>query len=187
MACSSHRYCRLEVFGAVIYHHPAENPNVTYGILQSRKLFEDLGTFNLVRGLREVRRVQLAKEERELNSASKPKVKTSVDDLELGDPSAEKARLLQTEGASRPDIQEAELDSGSARASEEVLTAVLPPSSDNPYDLPASPMSEKVRGKMRERSSLSSETVNSLDRVPLNIGRNGFVPTQEWVTSWQQG
>jgi hypothetical protein len=154
--------------------------------LQSRKLFEDLGTFNLARGLREVRRIQLAKEEREKNSATKPKV--NVEDLELGDPGAEKARLLQNEGATRPDAQEANPDSGSARASEEVLTAaVLSPTSDNPYDPPASPISEKARGKMRERRSLSVETVSSLDRVPLSIGRNGFVPTQEWVTSWQQG
>lgn len=179
--------CRLEVFGAIIYHHPAENPNVTYGILQSRKLFEDLGTFNLARGLREVRRVQLAKEERE-NLGGKPKVKAVVDDVELGDPGAEKARLLQNEGAMRPDIDEGSLDCDGVRASEEVLTAAGPsPSSDNPYDPPASPISEKARGKMRERRSLSVETTSSLDGVSLNIGRNGFVPTQEWVTSWQQG
>jgi hypothetical protein len=49
-----------------------------------------------------------------------------------------------------------------------------------------SPKSEKARGKMRARS-LSVETISSLDRAPLAIGKNGFVPTQEWVTSWQQG
>jgi hypothetical protein len=129
----------------------------------------------------------LVKEEREV-SATNPKAKGAVDDLELGDPGAEKARLLHNEGATRPDTQEANQDGDGTRTSEEVLTAApLSPSSDNPYDSPGSPVSEKVRGKMKERRSLSVETVGSLDRVPLNIGRNGFVPTQEWVTSWQQG
>ena len=130
----------------------------------------------------------MAKEERERNSAINPKAKGVVDDLELGDAGAEKARLLHNEGATRPDAQESNQDSDSTRTSEEVLTAaVMSPSSDNPYDSPASPVSEKARGKMKERRSLSVETVSPLDRVPLNIGRNGFVPTQEWVTSWQQG
>ncbi len=172
------------MFSAVIRYHPAENPNITYGILQSRKIFEDLGTFNLARGLREVRRIQLAKEEREKNLMDpKAKTKAIVDDVELADAGAEKAMLLQNEGATQQPDFEVSL---SARTSEEVLTtSAVSPSSDNPYDTPA--ISEKVRGKMRERSSLSVDTMNSLDRVPLSIGRNGFIPTQEWVTSWQQG
>jgi len=129
----------------------------------------------------------MAKEEREKNSPTNAKVKAVVDDLELGDASAEKARLLQNEGATLPDAPEPYQASDSTRTSEDILTtAVVSPSSDNPYDTPAS-VSEKARGKMKERRSLSVETVSSLDRVPLNIGRNGFVPTQEWVTSWQQG
>ncbi|KAI9508505.1 hypothetical protein F5148DRAFT_1196168 [Russula earlei] len=40
---------------------------------------------------------------------------------------------------------------------------------------------------MREQS-VSLEMDNSLDRVTAAaVGRNGFMPTQEWVTSWQQG
>jgi len=49
-------------------------------------------------------------------------------------------------------------------------------------------VSEKARGKMRERRSASLDTNNSLDRATASaVGWNGFVPTQEWVTSWQQG
>lgn len=172
------------MFSAVICYHPAENPNITYGILQSRRIFEDLGTFNLARGLREVMRIQLAKEEREKNlNDPNSKIKAVVDDIELADAGAEKARLLQSEGvAQQPDVEVGL----SARVSEEVVTtSAMSSSSDNPYDAPA--ISEKMRGKMRERSSLSVDTMNSLDRIPLSIGRNGFIPTQEWVTSWQQG
>jgi len=171
----------------VIYYHPAENPNITYGILQSRKIFEDLGTFTLARGLREVRRVQLAKEDRE-KKLNNPKANAMADEGEHRDAGAEKARLLESEGVNRRDSsQEPDLEAGvSPRTSaEEPVTRSLMspnPMSDNPYGSADSPVSEKARGKMRERRSASVDTINSLDRVPTAIGRNGFVPTQEWVS-----
>jgi len=93
-------------------------------------------------------------------------------------------------------IRHEENHNESARVSEEVLTSttfdpdLTTAASDNPYDYdPTAPISEKVRGKMKASGggSVSVENLTALDRVPLNIGRNGFVPTQEWVTSWQQG
>jgi hypothetical protein len=47
--------------------------------------------------------------------------------------------------------------------------------------------SEKARGKMKARRSLSSDTINGERLAAAGVGRNGFLPTQEWVTSWQQG
>ena len=171
----------MEVFSAVIYHHPAENPNITYGILQSRKIFEDLGTFTLARGLREVKRAQLAKEDRVQNT----KGKAPVHDIESGDAGAEKARLLESEGAVRNDSEERELDnSASPRTSqgdEAITRSFMSPGTENPY-VTDSPVSEKARGKMRERRSLSVDNSIPLDRLPPGLTRNGFVPTQEWAS-----
>ena len=57
-------------------------------------------------------------------------------------------------------------------------------------------MSEKMRGKMRA-TSISSLSLQSPDEVEADeelmkvaeagVGPNGYVPTQEWVTSWQKG
>ena len=175
--------CRLEVFCSVIYHHASENPNITYGILQSRKTFEDLGTFTLTRGLREVKRAQQAKEaSQQANPNSKGKV--SVDEVEMADAGAEKARLLENEGASHGnDSTDREReDSGHASLGEDVLTRpLMSPNAELPYSTVDSPISEKARGKMRERRSLSVDTINSLDHTSLGIGKSGFVPTQEWV------
>uniref|UniRef100_A0A8H7Y292 RecA family profile 1 domain-containing protein n=1 Tax=Psilocybe cubensis TaxID=181762 RepID=A0A8H7Y292_PSICU len=178
----------LEVFSSIIFYHPAENSNITYGILQSRKIFEDLGTFTLARGLREVKRAQLAKEEL-ANKSSSLKGKIPVEEGEIADAGAEKARLLHNEGV-RSDSQERERESVTSprgsQGDEPMTRSFMSPTSDNPY-ASESPISEKARGKMRERRSMSVENIAALDRVPLPIGRSGFVPTQEWVTSWQQG
>ncbi|KAG6861725.1 hypothetical protein C0995_012729 [Termitomyces sp. Mi166 len=182
----------LEVFNAVILHHLTENANLIYGILSSHKVFEDLGTFTLARGLREIKRVQQAKEEQahKVEGNSKGKAPSNSDSGE--DPGSEKARLLESEGGAvlpRTDsaeeilIERHSLDT-QERDSEVVTQSFMSPGSETPS---RGSLSEKARGKMRERRS-SSLDVDSIDRVaPAGVGRNGFVPTQEWVTSWQQG
>ena len=62
----------------------------------------------------------------------------------------------------------------------------------------AQPMSEKARGKMRateSMTSLASPTRSSVDlpdeellrMASAGVGPNNYVPTQEWVSSWQKG
>lgn len=48
---------------------------------------------------------------------------------------------------------------------------------------PCSPgMSKKARGKMRERSVSLEAMDPDLERIAAQgVGRNGFIPTQEWV------
>ncbi|KAJ7632398.1 high-temperature-induced dauer-formation protein-domain-containing protein [Roridomyces roridus] len=173
----------LEIFNTVILHNLSANPNVIYSILSAHKTFEDLGTFTLSGGLREIRRVQLAKEEQ----ARKADVKGKGPRVDDSQPHEEKAKLLRTESETALALSEsAESQTGSEPEVQDP-EMVLPtsPTSDT---MPASTStSEKARGKMRARRSQSLEGIN-LDRVAAaGVGRNGFVPTQEWVTSWQQG
>ena len=185
--------CRLEVFNAVIFYHLPENPNLSYAILRSHKTFEDLGTFNLARGLREVRRIQKAKDEQ----ASRADRKGKNREVDEQQPHEEKQRLLEREGSTLSDsFTDLRVDSRPSSppdeqhpaSSEEQVAAAQPlmsPSIDTPMTS-AYPVSEKARGKMKARRSGSLDT-NASQADPASVGRNGFIPTQEWVTSWQQG
>ncbi|EJD02089.1 uncharacterized protein FOMMEDRAFT_20875 [Fomitiporia mediterranea MF3/22] len=194
----------LEAFNGVILNHLNENPNLLYAILRSHKSFEDLGTFTLARGLREIRRVQLAKEEQAKRQAGNVKGKTT-DDTNQEAPEHEKARLLSTEGrdalgiSAEPDL-EARMPRDRPRPTPTDSAPRSPEGEteqNSSEQLPLSPStsetaqsrSEKARGKMRERQRSDSLDVSgSLERIAAaGIGRNGFVPTQDWVTSWQQG
>lgn len=187
------------MFNNIILYNMPDNPNLVYGMLRAHKTFEDLGTFTLARGLREIRRVQLAKEEQA--GKGDIKGKSRARDIETGEgeePQDEKARLLESETASRNGSVET-LDT--LRSSDSPLRR--PHSLDDENLVSASPLmspggaeeplaafelSEKARGKMKARSSGSTDMTRSLERIAAaGIGRNGFVPTQEWVTSWQQG
>lgn len=73
---------------------------------------------------------------------------------------------------------------------------------EKPASTPTSPLtedpaiSEKARGKMRERST--SNLVSDVSSPDLSSheeeesegvfqGKNGFVPTEGWVASWREG
>ena len=113
-------------------------------------------------------------------------------DLGSGEePATEKARLLESEASSRressehnPDPRSPPRDSlqrGSSLDDEIPRSLVSPAVGSSPEGV----RSEKARGKLREGSV---EITRSLERIALaGIGRNRFVPTQEWVSSWQQG
>ncbi|KAJ8078530.1 hypothetical protein PM082_012813 [Marasmius tenuissimus] len=173
----------LEVFNGVVLHNLAENPHLIYGIISSHKTFEDLGTFTLHRGLREIKRVQAAKEEQ----AKKKQDEKSRPSSDHEEPREEKKRLLSHEVDLEANLEGAE-NSGHRRGSSdpEVQPAVSTPSSES-VPITAT-VSERARGKMKERRSSSLDGDGSLERIAAaGIGRNGFVPTQEWVSSWQQG
>ncbi|KAH7107456.1 high-temperature-induced dauer-formation protein-domain-containing protein [Auriculariales sp. MPI-PUGE-AT-0066] len=192
----------LETFNGILYHHPAENPNVLYGLVRTHKLFEDLGTFTLISGLREIRRLQLAKEEQDKQKAARnPSQKQ-----ESTDAGVEKALLLQHEAASTDSVQHTGTPLEPMSPTREVEIRAIDPetghvsppsgraSADESHPLSTEEgqrmgrMSEKARGKMRARQESIDVDVAALERIAAGgIGRNGFVPTQEWVTSWQQG
>ncbi|KAI6150862.1 high-temperature-induced dauer-formation protein-domain-containing protein [Pisolithus tinctorius] len=167
----------LEVFNSVIFHHLSDNPNLLYAIITAHQTLQDLGTFTLASGLREIKHAEFAKEERTRQGDPNRKLNLREADIEAGDVQAEKARLLLNEShriVARSERVES-FREGAAEDEDEENTSIL------------ASKSEKARGKMRERS-VSSETTSSAELLAsAGVGRNGFVPTQEWVASWQQG
>ncbi|KAG6849590.1 hypothetical protein H0H93_007175 [Arthromyces matolae] len=183
----------LEVFNSIILHHLTDNANLIYGLLSSHKLFEDLGTFTLARGLREIKRIQQTKEEPPHNSDSNSKGKAVRGPDDDSDPGAEKARLLETEnGSALPEIElsqesTADMEEQGKDGGSVVTQSFMSPGFETSSGFTPA-LSEKARGKMKERRSSSLDADVGIDRVAAaSVGRNGFVPTQEWVTSWQQG
>jgi len=175
----------LETLNGILYHQLADNPNIVYTILRSHKTFEDLGTFTLARGLKEIQRIQQAKEEqRDVKSPDSQ-----------GGQRDEKAVLLgrerESESEERPDsVRNSEDHGAGGTPSDAAATSEEPTEPDQGAGGTPKKVSEKARGKMRARSSESVDTTASLERLTaagVAVGRNGFVPTQDWVSSWQQG
>lgn len=118
---------------------------------------------------------------------------------------AEKAALLGR-------TEEDEEDDSRRTLTEEPISTIAPPiltdtsdplggspTSDGPESPAVTPlpMSEKARGKMRAQSVSSVTTTQIVEDGTTDeeivklaeggVGPNGYVPTQEWVSSWQKG
>jgi hypothetical protein len=188
---------RLDTFNSILLRHPSQNPHLLYLMLRSHILFEDLGTFTLARALRDIKR----REEEERNKSQMPPTKgkspTRGDGAAGQQAHEEKARLLAAEGV-EPHSLGGDIDIpgdnvsaslGNMRISSPPPTSstswggqdVAGTSDGEPY------ISEKARGKMRQRNESLDLTATAELAAAAQVGRNGFIPTQEWVTSWQQG
>lgn len=159
-------HSRLEAFNTIIFHRLSDNPNLTYAILTSHKAFEDLGTFNLARGLRDVRRAQQVKEEqqrrREIRAPN-----PNPDPLDAAE------RGVEKHGRSSIGI--------SPRGSQDQHTDVTLQMPSSPTVEVTPTVSDRARGKMKAQSPTPSIDLNA-EVLALGLGRNGFVPTQEWVS-----
>lgn len=173
---------RLEVFNSVIFHQLSDNPNLLYGILTAHTTFQELGTFTLARALREIKRTELAREEQAAQLERDRKgLNHQEDDLERGGLHAEKVRLLQQQDDTID--REAESSHDPNMEGEEEPTVSRPIVLESSESIPGTPTTEKARGKMRERRSHPLDENSSVDEaISAGIGRNGFVPTQEWVS-----
>ncbi|KAL1405455.1 hypothetical protein Q8F55_009087 [Vanrija albida] len=202
-------YYLLETFNSVLYHQLSENPNLVYAILQKHQDFQTLATFTLMSGLRDIQRRKnriAAAEERNV-PARHGLVRTNSELAML----AEKAALLGRE----IDDDEGEESSGPTMQLTSPTGGLVDPV-PNPIEGASSPkrtsesapdastdstptkagLSEKARGKMRATEPAPASSTDGENDVPdeellrlaeAGVGPNGYVPTQEWVTSWQKG
>ncbi|EEB98573.1 hypothetical protein MPER_01895, partial [Moniliophthora perniciosa FA553] len=140
-------------------------------------------------GLREIRRIQLAKEEHARKTDDKKGSRRSSAEHGHGPSEEKKSLLFSAEVMDEEEVGEDRQPSSEASADADVSSPepVVSPTSDA---IPSgNAPSEKAKGKMKEqRRSSSIDNNGSLERLAASgVGRNGFVPTQEWVASWQQG
>ncbi|RXK36807.1 hypothetical protein M231_05891 [Tremella mesenterica] len=198
-------YYLLETFNSVLYYQLKENPNLIYAILRSHQDFQTLATFTLVSGLRDIQRRKALRASGESQNipmsiliTKPPGIHRTNSELEM---LAEKAALLGREVEDENDIsisipesrRESEvLNSGPESRRESVSSRRIIISTTEPEEVSnIGGMSEKARGKMRAVESDKGEEEladEELLKVAMaGVGPNGYVPTQEWVASWQKG
>lgn len=165
----------LETFNHVLHHQLGANPNLIYAILCAHADFQRLATFTLTSGLREIQRRNALRDQRPSPHLHDPNMPEKTNDL------------LDLRPANTSDTGAATSPLCTPGEAEEDPLATAEANADRSR---RAPMSEKARGKMRERSDSESDPALDVELQRLamaGIGPNGFVPTQEWVSSWQKG
>ncbi|ORY21894.1 high-temperature-induced dauer-formation protein-domain-containing protein [Naematelia encephala] len=203
-------YYLLETFNSILYYQLNENPNLVYAILRSHQDFQTLATFTLVSGLREIQRRKAVRAQETVKKEDAPGIKRTESELEMlaekaallgratddyelpSSPTQERKQSTDVPTATQPLTSPGDLQNGADPLSHTSTNAEQPEPDHKPQ-----PLSEKARGKMRATESVTSlSSPTSEAEVPddelmkvayAGVGPNGYIPTQEWVSSWQKG
>ncbi|EIW70902.1 hypothetical protein TREMEDRAFT_43442 [Tremella mesenterica DSM 1558] len=192
-------YYLLETFNSVLYYQLKENPNLIYAILRSHQDFQTLATFTLVSGLRDIQRRKALRASVATihpDSSVTSRVDTTEStrrESEISNAAPRSRRESEISISIPESRRESEvLNSGPESRRESVSSRRIIISTTEPEEVSnIGGMSEKARGKMRAVESDKGEEEladEELLKVAMaGVGPNGYVPTQEWVASWQKG
>ncbi|KAF0344411.1 ubp5 interacting protein ftp10 [Gigaspora margarita] len=181
----------LEALNNIIQYQFSDNPHVIYAIVCNPKKFEEMFDFTLSKGLAEIKRIQTIKErKKQAHNASMNKSELSLDRKSIHDEPASQPPISDTESMisnKKDDEHEAELNEKT-----ELLSVT---SADDRGE--SMHLSEKARGKLPEGVTAASRQRNSVDNTqnniinsnsvivtPFAVGKSGFIPTEDWVSSW---
>ncbi|CAG8457531.1 3335_t:CDS:10 [Racocetra persica] len=180
----------LEAFNNIIQYQFSDNPHVVYAIVCNPKKFEELFDFTLLKGLAEIKRQQSVKEKRkkQVHNTSMNKSESSLDRKSMHDESASQPQTDTESMSSNKKDEEHESES------DEKTELLNVPSVDEHEE--STHLSEKARGKLPEGVTAASRQCSSMDSsqnnetnsnniiTPFAVGKSGFIPTEDWVSSW---
>ncbi|GAA6005431.1 hypothetical protein JCM10207_002979 [Rhodosporidiobolus poonsookiae] len=169
-------YYLLETFNNIIHHNLASNPHLLYALLQTRRRFSLLSSFTLAEGIAEARRLRAARRARQASSPG------SLGAIPEGQ-AAPLSPTLSAAGASEKALGKRRERNLSVSSLADLSLGGSPAGSPGLADGAGarSPSEDGAGG--RESLDLSAEPG---EERPF-VGKNGFVPTEEWVASWQSG
>ncbi|GAA5900472.1 hypothetical protein JCM6882_001256 [Rhodosporidiobolus microsporus] len=171
----------LETFNNVVHHNLDSNPHLIHSLLLTLKRLDLLSDFTLQTGVAEARRLRAARKARQAGIA----------------PPSSLGAIPEGEAAERDSAPLSPSPNEGAGASEKALgkrrERTLSTSSLGGFSVADLSLSSSSPGGGtpggEESPSLSRESLDlgaGGDERPF-VGRNGFVPTEEWVRSWKDG
>ena len=139
----------MEAFNSIIHYQLSDNPQIVYAIIRAHRRFETLANFTLKTAVEDIRRVRSERRQNSLPNTS----------------NADSESNGNTNGELKPTLSALSLLSLGEEKSTDEADPVR--------------MSEKARGKMRERASSFDETEIGDPGAPgAYRSRSGFTPTE---------
>ncbi|CAG8556077.1 1200_t:CDS:10 [Paraglomus brasilianum] len=219
----------LEAFNNIIQYQFSDNPNLVYAMVRNHRKFEDFSKFTLSKGLSDIKKLQIAREERrrqilpttpksptspkrpastsasnrnkisnqedineqtellhsERNSDDTERKASETGDCNEGEMS-EKARGKLPEGVSLPERGQ----NGERSTEREAVGKDAENDREKNLD-----KDEKIEGKIEGKieridGKAEGEVEGKADKkadvviTPFAVGKSGFIPTEDWVSSW---
>ncbi|GAA5901792.1 uncharacterized protein JCM6883_000399 [Sporobolomyces salmoneus] len=184
-------YYLLETFNNILYHNLSLNSRFVYALLQTHKRFELLSQFTLELGVSEARRLRAERRKKQLQQSS-----SNLESVKEGEVSTTTSpSRISTMPSASPRLSVSSVTSGGPLSPARSRNSSFGTLEEEVQ------VSEKAAGKRRERSLSSTLGTFNMSELSLNesvmttttseegqfVGKNGFVPTESWVSSWREG
>ncbi|KAH8554602.1 high-temperature-induced dauer-formation protein-domain-containing protein [Umbelopsis sp. PMI_123] len=169
----------LESFNNIIQYQFTDNPNLIYAMIRAHIKFEKLRDFTLASALQEIKRIQLAKEEKRRKSQQLQHDSAESTDLaqsELTVPPQEASEQTEDKALSekaRGKRKEQQSSAPDAKSEAEQSAA-----NEHPTEVTEGTDPAELLRRQSSASSIMSQTI-----VPGS--RSRFTPTQDWIDSWK--
>ncbi|GAA5969685.1 hypothetical protein JCM3765_006112 [Sporobolomyces pararoseus] len=189
----------LETFNNILYHNFSLSSRFIYALSQTHKRFELLSHFTLELGVSEARRLRAERRKRQLQYSSSNLESVKEGEATTNNNNDSSSRLsARSMSSPRLSISSTYSNTSGGPTSPTRTNSLTEGGGGDETEL-----SEKAAGKRRERSLSSLGTFN-MSELSLNegsgtqastvsedegtfVGKNGFVPTEQWVSSWREG
>lgn len=190
-------YYLTECLNNIVTYGFQKNANFVYALVRNHFLVERLANFTLRKGIAEIRRAhrRAGVAPIEESSLTTPRSDSVTEETMQSNAESEKDATADTNG----EVLSNTLAQDSDQPSSEKARGKMRRSSTSSDAVQVSPRDDRNRPRAGNRGTHSNEDedeenrlVNGFSEEELvyaasTIGRNGFVPSQSWVTSWHKG
>ncbi|BGO88692.1 hypothetical protein NBRC10512_005138 [Rhodotorula toruloides] len=165
----------LETFNNVVHFNLDSNPHIMYALPVIYQRFDLLANFTLAQGIAEARRLRAARRERQQRASSGGSTLRPI-----SEGVAASARTSEDSPAA---------SSEKALGKRRERTLSLGSLADLSLSSPTSPNLSRTTSNTSggPLSPTASEAGETGDEQRPFVGKNGFVPTTEWVAAWREG
>ncbi|BGP29203.1 hypothetical protein JCM10296v2_000941 [Rhodotorula toruloides] len=165
----------LETFNNVVHFNLDSNPHIMYALTVTYQRFDLLANFTLAQGIAEARRLRATRRERQQRASSSGSTLRPI-----SEGVAASARTSEDSPAA---------SSEKALGKRRERTLSLGSLADLSFSSPSSPSLSRTTSNTSggPLSPTASEAGETGDEQRPFVGRNGFIPTTEWVAAWREG
>ncbi|KAK4056096.1 hypothetical protein OIO90_002827 [Microbotryomycetes sp. JL221] len=164
-------YYLLETFNNVIHFQLSDNPELIYVLLKCHKRFETLSTFTLNKAIKEINQIKVEKQNKKnLNLKQNENYQQQQQ---------QQQQMSEKSKGKRPERQ---MIGTRTRSSLSALSV-----QDLNLDEEDIHQNEDQDETNQRQSQDENTNLNSDQQEQVFVGKNGFVPTEAWVSSWRSG
>ncbi|KAI8094726.1 high-temperature-induced dauer-formation protein-domain-containing protein [Thamnidium elegans] len=171
----------LEIFNNIIHYQFKDNPNLIYSIVLHHDYFERLNNLTFAEAVDQVERIRVIREAKTEAVIAEPT--NSTEPADSTEPTTEPTKTDSIEPSKIDPVETMKTESIEPTKTE----SVEPANTEEPSTQESSVQESSTQHQAEsEPDTNSADKTNAIRQDSVLRTRNGFMPTESWLTFWKQ-